>query len=271
MYNDWLSALRALSPSSASLAAQGLPQVATTEAWGRRILNTQLASWAELRHDTILYNKQSYTSGASCEFPDAAVDPYPELYAAIARLAAHGEGLSQRFTGVADGPWLDSVNQYFTRLGDIAAMLESIADTQATHGALSAEQLKFVNDAVVVQKVPAGCTSVDEGSGWFTQLYFSQGDVLAYAPTIADVHTQPTDEVGAPVGRVLHVGTGMPRLMVVTLDGCDGARAYAGLSSSYYEQITQNFERLTDAQWKQTLMRAPPPAPAWLHDLVAAP
>ena len=33
--------------------AETLPQIAKTEAWGRRLLNTQLASWAELRHDTI--------------------------------------------------------------------------------------------------------------------------------------------------------------------------------------------------------------------------
>ena len=57
--------------------------VARTEAWGRRMLNTQLASWAELRHDTILYAKQSYTGGASCEFPDALVDPNPAFFARL--------------------------------------------------------------------------------------------------------------------------------------------------------------------------------------------
>ncbi len=61
-----------------------------TEAWGRRLLSTQLASWAELRHDTLLYAKQSYTGGDTCEFPDAYVDPYPAFYARIAELAQHG-------------------------------------------------------------------------------------------------------------------------------------------------------------------------------------
>lgn len=249
-------------------------QVASGEAWGRRILNTQLASWAELRHDTILYNKQSYTSGFSCEFPDAAVDPYPEFYAALARFAAHGGGLSQLLTGTAvDASWLQSVNDYFARLASSAAMLGSIADTQAMHAALSAEQLAFVNDAVVVKRVSAGCTSVDEGSGWYPKLYFSSADVLALAPTIADVHTQPTDLSGNDLGRILHVATGLPRLMVVTLDGCGGARAYVGVAASYYEQITEDWKRLTDADWKQTLMQdaSPPPAPAWMNDLLEQP
>src|SRR5204863_8697310 len=61
LYNDWLSALRALSPVRADMQSppSGMPSVATTEAWGRRVLNTQPASWAELRHATLLYAKQS--------------------------------------------------------------------------------------------------------------------------------------------------------------------------------------------------------------------
>ena len=48
-------------------------------------------------------------------------------------------------------------------------------------------------------------------------------------PTIADVHTAPTDAGGNDVGWVLHVGTGFPRLMVVTAETCTGPRAYAAL------------------------------------------
>src|SRR5258708_16791712 len=92
LYNLWLSALRALSPTSATAdpASAGMPLVTGTEPWGRRILNTQLGSWAELRHDTILYAKQSYTAEPSCEFPDAYVDPYPQFYTPLARFAPLG-------------------------------------------------------------------------------------------------------------------------------------------------------------------------------------
>src|SRR5262249_10888929 len=59
LYNLWLSSLQALSPTDelADPAKAGIPVVAATESWGRRLLSTQLASWAELRHDTILYTK----------------------------------------------------------------------------------------------------------------------------------------------------------------------------------------------------------------------
>ena len=58
-----------------------------TQAWQRKQLQTQLASWSELRHDTILYAKQSFTMVPSCKYPSVYVEPYPEFYAKLASLA----------------------------------------------------------------------------------------------------------------------------------------------------------------------------------------
>ncbi len=90
-----------------------------------------------------------------------------------------------------------------------------------------------------------------------------------FDPTIADVHTQPTDEAGAWVGKVLHVGTGYARLMVMTAETCAGPRAYAGVVSSYHEVVTQQLQRLTDADWASRFGsgQSPPDVP-WLADLV---
>jgi hypothetical protein len=67
------------------------------------------------------------------------------------------------------------------------------------------------------------------------------------------VHTQPTDEVGNDAGRVLHVGTGYARMMVVTVNTCSGPRAYAGLASSYAETITEGWKRLNDQDWARQI------------------
>jgi hypothetical protein len=112
------------------------------------------------------------------------------------------------------------------------------------------------------------CAMVPGFDGWYTRLFYeSDWDMdgsTEYEPVIADVHTQPADEGGAIVGRVLHVGTGFPRLLVVTVDTCVGPRAYAGLSASYFEQITTDFERLTDEAWTAELASAPPDEVPWL-------
>lgn len=267
LYNLWLGAIRTLSPNAATLAsdASGLPPVARSEAWGRRLLSTQLASWAELRHDTLLYAKQSYTAGATCEFPDAFVDPYPEFYRAVARYAEQGTALLAGL-GFAAGTYpIAGAKDYFERLGSVAERLRSMAEHQLTGAAYTPEMLAFINDAVKIQQ---GCGSPSGSEGWYAKLFSNSLDGVELDPTMADVHTQPTDEGGTPVGKVLHVATGMPRLMVVINEGCSGPRAYAGLASSYFERVTENFERLQDEPWAEEIEQSHPADPSWLSDIV---
>lgn len=260
LYNLWLASLRTLSPGS----FDGLPSVARTEAWGRRILNTQLASWAELRHDTILYAKQSYTEGVTCEFPDAYVDPYPEFYAAVGTFAAKGEALVA-WLPLSDGYVASRIRVWFQRLGEIASMLEEMAVRQRDGLPLTVEHLDFINRAVWVD---SGCGGPATAYGWYGDLFFKQEGAAEFDPTIADVHTQPTDEAGNAVGRILHVATGGPRLMVITVDTCMGPRAYVGLASTYYERILDDWKRMDDPEWSKELLEAPPPDVRWMQDLI---
>jgi len=264
LYNEWLSMLRALSPTPdvANPTAVGLPRVAGTEAWGRRLLNTQLASWAELRHDTILYAKQSYTGGAACEYPDAYVDPYPELFTRLAGFASHGATLMAELK-LPDEDLVRMVTAYFEQVRSVAATLEAMAKNQRTGAPHSAEQLAFINQLTFEN----GC-GTPTFDGWYAKLFFAKDAAVELDPVVADVHTQPTDEVGTRVGKVLHVGTGMPRTMVVTVESCSGPRAYVGLVSSYHERITENFKRLTDELWAEEIRKAPPPDVDWLKDLI---
>jgi hypothetical protein len=249
LYNAWSAALRSLSPAGdlTDPASAGLPRIAGTEAWGRRLLNTQLGSWAELRHDTLLYAKQSYTGIPSCEFPDAYVEPYPEFFAALVRYAERGAALA----GVASSnEFLErAITAYFTKLRSTAALLEQMAQQQRTGTAHTPEQLAFINDAVRVEQQSAGCTTIEVPDGWYADLFFDPNKSIEAGLTVADVHTQPADAAGNIVGNVLHVATGYPRLLTVTIDTCAGPRAYAGMAYSYHELVKGNFERLNDEQW----------------------
>lgn len=262
LYNRWLGALRTLSPAVAMETNEGqnLPTIAKTENWGKRLLNTQLASWAELRHDTILYVKQSYTSGVACEFPDAYVEPYPAFFAELAAYAAHAGQL-------VDGlgfPAPPGAREHFENFGAVAAILGQMAEHQRTGAPHTDEHMAFINEAVTVEEICGGATA----DGWYPNMIY--GSSVDFEPTIADVHTQPTDAGGNEVGRVLHVGTGDARLMVVTVETCSGPRAYAGLVSSYYERIEEDWKRLTDPEWEDILRQAlQPESPAWFTPLLA--
>ena len=95
-----------------------------------------------------------------------------------------------------------------------------------------------------------GCIPTTEQNGWYVKLFLTRQDVTKTNPTIADVHTNPADR------EILHVGTGLPRLMVVTADGCNGPRAYAGVVSSYYEKTAGAGVRVARAQVQAAHRRA---------------
>lgn len=60
----------------------GYPSFMQTKAWYDKELTTALASWTELRHDTILYAKQGYDP-VGFGFPPPIIgyiEPVPEFY-----------------------------------------------------------------------------------------------------------------------------------------------------------------------------------------------
>jgi hypothetical protein len=266
LYELWLDAARALSPGR----GVHLPPAVKSEAWGRRILSSQLASWAELRRDTILYVKQSYTSGILCSYPDAYVDPYPKFYERLVRFADRGRELVKALDFGPATDLQDRVDHYFQNLGKIADRLRTIAESQARTTKLSKDDIAFINDAIVENPRGGGCGGPTPRTvhGWYADLFFA-GDALECHPTIADVHTQPTDGGGNMVGRVLHVATAQPRLIVVNVGDGANPHPYFGLVSTYVEKVTDGFRRETDEEWKPEAASDTLDDVPWIRDLVA--
>src|SRR6185369_14666626 len=103
IYTRWLAALRAL---SAPTSDARFPQAMRTRPWAMRTLNTQLASYTELKHDTVLYAKQPYGGIFVCEYPAGFVEPVPEFWRRMKELAeAAAAGLKRLpATGVIEDP-----------------------------------------------------------------------------------------------------------------------------------------------------------------------
>lgn len=257
LYTGWLGALRALSPdeSVADPARYGLPQLMATEAFGRRLLNTQLGSWAQLRHDTILYAKPS-TASLTCEFPDAYVDPYPAFYAALTQLGERAVSDIRRLPTAP--PVLARAITYFEHLSEVSRMLGEMAEYERAGRPFSDRHLAFVNELVQIHQ---GCTGF-AAPGWYLRLMWDPQQANVDIPTIADVHTDPN------AGAVLHVATGLPQLMVTSIDTCQGVRAYAGPVFSYHEVLGASFKRYTDEEWYPIARKGAPTLP-WLADLTA--
>ncbi|HLK35931.1 MAG TPA: DUF3160 domain-containing protein [Polyangiaceae bacterium] len=266
LYTLWLGAIRALSAP----AATRLNPTMQADAWRRRVLSTELASWAELRHDTILYVKQSYTFGFGCSFPDAYVDPYPAFYDELAKYAAKGQALVGALDLGKAANLRSQMSAFFDQLAVVSRTLGHVAQEEMHGERPSSEELAFFNQAVAEDPPESGgCTApVRRIRGWYVRLFYGGDDPLAFKPTIADVHTQPTDAAGNMVGRVLHVGTGWPRTMVVDVDLGRGKTPFVGVVSAYSEVVTDNFQRYTDDEWKRAIAADNHEDVEWMRDIV---
>jgi hypothetical protein len=271
IYHGWLRALRELSPSPER--DKTLPSVFRSEAWQRRMLSSQLASWAELRHDTVLYAKQSFTAMILCEYPDGYVDPYPSFFATLAQMAAAARALIDPMDFASNSALKTLILQYFEKLAEVSRQLQGMAERERQNQPLTDEQVLFLNNAVALRGTVDGCAVQWSPEGWYSDLYFDRDDVLKHEPIISDVHTQPTDEVGNMVGHVLHAATGHPRLITVRIETCHGPKVFRGLVASYHEVTTSGFDRLTDERWWERLRQKddPPEDPPWTKDFVAQP
>jgi len=266
LYNTWLASLRELNPLASS---DNLPYFMKTTAWHHEKLNTQLTSWAQLRHDNILYGKQSYTGGTGCSYPYTYVEPYPEFYG---RLQSFAENAAGFFQDVFDGYNFISKNsfiKYYTRYAEIMAIFKTIAEKEISGLSLNEEEITFlktmINDFMV---------SGPSITGWFNDLFFDISDALNWDYTVADVHTQPTDKAGFIVGHVLHVGNGyinMGIFLAPNPANPDHLVAFAGPVSSFYYEVTNDFYRYNDQEWEQKFIWEGelPKRPDWIAEYMA--
>ena len=265
LYAGWLQAIRALSPPSDRAT---LPAFMQTNAWWQQKMNTQLASWAQLRHDNLLYAKQSYTAGIVCEYPETYIEPEPDLYRAVGVFARHAAS-----TFGEDSPMSDGMERryraYFGEMAAIADTLASVADKEIAGIPVSADERLFLQ--TVLYEEPVGCAPVFRG--WYSRLYYrGEDDLFEPDMVVADVHTQPTDEGGAPVGHVMHVGTGPLNQAVVVagLPHRSDQVAFVGPVMSYYEHVTLGFDRLTDEEWRTVHAQPPSSRPAFANLYLAS-
>ncbi len=266
LHHAWLSALRELSPDPER--DMQLPAPFKSEAWGRRMLNTQLASWAELRHDNLLYAKQSFTTEAGCEYPEAYVEPYPRFFAILEKMAKDEKASLERLSLTNKAK--TRMTRYLDGFADTLSHLRVMAERERRNEPLDANDLDFLNRMVAVKGRNAVCTTIIEPEGWYADLHYDRDEILVNRPIIADVHTQPTDEMGNTVGRILHAATGDPRLFVVKIahDGGKHTTTYRGFASTYAERTTNDFKRLTDEEWRVEIASKSPSPPPWLEDIV---
>lgn len=248
VYDAWLYALAPM------WAPHGdpYPQFMQTEAWAAKDLQTAFGSYAELKHDTILYAKQSFA--AEGEFPPARfqprhwVEPDP---VAFRRMSA---ALGMLSDGLAARNLLDASNREL--LGAMVTMIDRF-------GRIAADELAGVpisgadNDWLAAIGPQLEALWV-QASDWDPDLQMPSSGEEEEAAIVADI--------ARTTGYYLEIGTGHIDTIYVLVPNDDGRFQVArGGVYSYYEFWQPADQgRLTDEEWRRMLREgSQPDRPAW--------
>ena len=265
LYNAWLSSIRALNPAPDD---EKMPFFMRTGAWHQQKMNTQLSAWTQVRHDNLLYAKPSYTGGANCSFPYSYVEPYPEFFK---RLGDYANDAAQFFSGQkVQVNFSVPVDQYFRNFAGVMSKLEILAQKELDSQPFSTEEEIWLKQ-MLVEQIYHEC-GAKPFTGWIWDLYWDVTKVTDPDFINVDIHTQPTDEFGNEVGKVLHAGLGEINLGVclAKIPGSNATAAYTGAFMSYYEYITDDFLRVTDQEWAKKVSSGNlPERPEWVNSYLA--
>jgi len=246
LYYLWIYSLLPL----LSDPGEGYPFFMQSEAWVDKQLSTALGSWTELRHDTILYAKQSYTAELPSLPPlvKGYVEPVPALYARLASLC------QMMLTGLDSRDLLSSfMENKLQTLKDFLLDLQTISIKELEGTALSVEEYRLIERSGDLLGYIVELPTDD----W---LVSDADDDMA---VIADVHTDPND------GLVLEEGVGRPMVILAAVSIEGQVVLTRGATFSYYEFTWPMDDRLTDESWQDMLEQGEAPAlPTWTQSFV---
>jgi len=250
VYMNWLYTLKSLLTPS----GKGYPAFMQTKAWQDKELNSALSSWTELRHDTILYVKQSYTmsekgEGAPEEKPfPGYVEPVPEFYSRLTTLAKlTGDGL-KKLLPEKNLRESDIFYWKFDELSSFSERLLEISKKELENEPLDDRDyytIKYIGDTFerLTKELSAQAANPD----------------FLKSSLVADVHTDGNTKL------VLEEATGYIKTIVVACKDSNGKINLAvGPVFSYYEFKQPMNERLTDEDWRKMLDGEHPDPPGWV-------
>jgi len=247
LYYLWLYSLLPLLTDP----GEGYPAFMQSEAWVDKQLMTALGSWAELRHDTILYAKQSYTVALTALPPPPPigyVEPVPRIYARLASLCAMMKsGLEQRsLLSLATSYRLDALH-------DFLRSMQEISIKELSGESLNETEIRIIENSGDTLDYIASRPADDP-------LLSDADEKMA---VIADVHTDVNSMT------VLEEAVGNPMIIYVAVYIEGQVVLTRGGTFSYYEFIQPMNDRFTDEAWQDMLDAGEePPLPSWLGSFV---
>lgn len=239
----------------------GYPMFMRNPAWSKKSLVTVLGSWTELRHDTLLYAKQSFAElgGGGGEIPPDP--PVPKGYVEpnlsfltrlIALTTMTRDGLDNRHL------LINGQKEKFDSYLETLEFFKTIAEKELANETISDDDYEKLR-TIIRNKYP-------------NIVWTPNGEEMtekdARVGIIADVHTD------AKKGQILYEAVGAPSIIYVAVKDKGGTRLTRGVTYSYYEFTSPiSGTRLNDQTWQGMIYEEKdtgkmPAPPTWTQEIV---
>ena len=233
--------------------------------WDKKNLNSALASWAELKHDAILYAKQPM--GAECGgggLPEPYVVGYVEPNVAYWTKAIELLDATSKVLTNNDAmtPEMEMLTQ---QMREEAEFLLNVSNKELAGEELSAEEYQKIKkigsefEYLTLQIVDA-----EPGSRWDLSANGADRSIAV----VADVYTANADN--NPAKSVLYEAVGPAHSIYVVVEIGGYLYLTRGAVFSYREfQEDVAAPRLTDEEWQQQLKQQPDKGiPNWMKEVI---
>lgn len=243
IYRSWLWMLKSYEEE----IPESFPEFMKSKAWAFKDLNAQLGSWAQLKHDTILYGKQA---GAEMgggdeekkEMPKSYVEPRVHLYdRMIWAMNYMKENLKSRELLSESNE--KNMNNFiemvdFLRKVSVAELKNETIDSK------DQERLLYIGGEMENIFIKF----VDEKAEYFAEIEEQADRNMA---TVADLMVTVENTVGIEPNKYLEVGSGMAQEMFVVYQIGDKLIMGTGPVYAYYEFLSD--ERMTDEDFQNKI------------------
>lgn len=260
MYRGWLWMLKSYDQKF----GEGYPMFMRNDAWERKDLVSALGSFAELKHDTVLYGKAVMAEmggGGDVEIPKSYVEPNVELYEKLNWLL--------EFTKVNLKNRDMLSEKYEEKINKFQAMVVKFRDfsiKELQNEPLTGEEISYLlyiggeMESLMVDFVES--TDENQISYW----YEIENATDRRMPVVVDLMRVVENSVGLPKDEISHIGTGKPMEIFVIYPHEGKLYMGRGATFSYYEFLNEN--RLTDEDWQKMVYDEATDFPTWYKDLV---
>lgn len=260
VYNKWIESLLALQQTENTY-----PYFMQTDQWKKKDLNASLASWAELKHDAILYAEQPMAAecgggGPPSPYTVGYVEPNINYWNKVIELIELTEEVLAN-----NNLMTDDISRITTSLQENAQFLLSASKKELSGETLSEQeyrQIEYIGSTFEWLTLDLVKQKDEHLDGWHNV----KGPDKSVA-VIADVYTANSEN--NPNKGILHVGTGNVNDIYVVVEIEGYLYLTKGAVFSYYEFSKPMGTRLTDEEWQNMLKNnQEPDLPSWINEII---